>query len=173
MLTKERPEMNMSQAGGGPRRPLHARRPASSERGSAMVEFALVSPLLFLLMVVSFDCGLYAYAFVSVQNGARVAALRNSSGVDSAADQATACSMVLQELKGLPSSSMSGNCGGVATVSTTLLCASGCAAGQGSPDGQPAAQVTVTYAMPSVFQLHIPGGSSITRTAQMRIRGIQ
>lgn len=143
-------------------------------RGGAIVEFALVSPILFLLMLASFDFGLYAYAFISVQNGVRVAALHNSAGLDSAADQASACAMVLEELKGLPNAGTSNSCNGSpVTVRAVLLCASGCQPGTGSPDGRPASKVTVKYTMPSVFQLHLAGGDSITRSAQMRIRSIQ
>jgi Flp pilus assembly protein TadG len=143
-------------------------------RGSAIVEFALVSPLMFLFMVASFDFGLYTYAFLAVQNGVRVAALHNSAGIDSAADQATACAMVLEELRGLPNTGSASGCNGSpVTVSSVLLCPSNCSAGTGSADGKPAALVTVKYKMPGVFQLHLPGSDTITRTAQMRVRSIQ
>ena len=58
------------------------------ERGNAIIEFGLIAPLLLPLILVAVDGGLYAVAFVAVQNGVRVAAMRNSGGLDSAADQA-------------------------------------------------------------------------------------
>src|SRR5580698_10877184 len=73
-----------------------------NKRGSALVEFALMAPLLFPMLLAAFDFGMYTYAFISVQNAVRVAALRNSGGPDSAADQSSACSMVIKELQGMP-----------------------------------------------------------------------
>ncbi len=51
--------------------PIHL----DGERGNAILEFALIAPLLFPLLLVIFDFGLYAFAFISVQNAARVGAL--------------------------------------------------------------------------------------------------
>jgi Flp pilus assembly protein TadG len=143
--------------------------------GSVIVEFALVSPILFLFMLTTFDFGLYTYAFIAVQNGVRVAALRNSAGVDSAADRTGACGIVLEELRGLPNTGAASDCSGSpVTVTASLICQSNCAPGTGgSPDGKPAAMVTVKYTMPPVFSLHLTGADSITRSAQMRIRSIQ
>src|SRR5712671_1321607 len=73
-----------------------------SRRGNAIVEFALVAPLILLLLLAIFDFGIYAYAFISVQNAVRVAALRNSGGMESAADQQAACALAVEELRGLP-----------------------------------------------------------------------
>jgi Flp pilus assembly protein TadG len=149
-------------------------RSRKASRGSAVLEFALVSPLLFFFMLVTFDFGLYTYAFIAVQNGVRAAALRNSSGLDSAADANGACAIVLGELQGLPNTGGATACSGSpVTVTATLECWTDCAPGVATPDGQPASLVTVKYTMPPVFQLHLAGTDTITRSAEMKIRSIQ
>jgi Flp pilus assembly protein TadG len=149
-------------------------RPTRRRNGSAVVEFALVSPLMFLFMLAAFDFGLYTYAFIAVQNGARAAALRNSGGLDSASDSASACAIVLEELRGLPNTTSASACdGNPISVNSTLLCGSSCSSTASSADGNPATAVTVTYAVPPVFQFRLSGANTITRSAQMRIRSLQ
>jgi len=54
-----------------------------SRSGNAIVEFALVPPLILLLLLAIFDFGIYAYAFISVQTPcAGGGALRNSGGME-------------------------------------------------------------------------------------------
>ena len=147
------------------------------EKGNAILEFALVAPLLFPLMLVIFDFGLYAYAYIGVQNAARVAALRNAGGMESASDQTTACSMATDELRGLPNigSSFSTSCGDAPLVVTSSLCSGtdSCGGFTGTPDGQQAAAVSVTYTVPGVFRFPIVGPSRITRAAEMKLRSAQ
>jgi Flp pilus assembly protein TadG len=145
------------------------------QRGNALLEFGLVAPLLMLFVLAVVDCGLYTYAFIAVQNAARVAALRNSSGLDSAADQSGACAIAIEELRGLPNTGSASACNGSpVTVTAALLCGtSPCSTTTSSPDGQPAAMITVTYAMPPVFQLPLVGPVVLSRSAQMKIRSIQ
>ncbi len=110
-----------------------------NRKGNAMVEFGLIAPLLFPMMLAAFDFGMYTYAFISVQNAVRVAALRNSGGPDSAADQASACAMVIEELRGLPNigPSFQSTCGASPLVVTSVLCSSTtpCAGSTKSADG--------------------------------------
>ena len=148
------------------------------EKGTAIAEFALVAPLLFPLILVAFDFGLYAYAFISVENAARVAALRNSGGTGSASDQTGACSMAIEELRGMPNigSSFSSSCNdSPLTVTSSLLCPSSnsCSGSSASADSQPAALVTVTYSVPDLFRFPLYAPQSIKRSAQMRIRNLQ
>lgn len=142
------------------------------------MEFALIAPLLFPIILIIFDFGLYAYAFISVQNAARVAALRNSGGVESASDQASACTMAIEELRGMPNigSSFSSNCTSApVAVTAVLLCptATNCSGSSASIDNQPAAMVTVTYSVPDLFRFPILAPQSITRSSQMRMRSLQ
>jgi Flp pilus assembly protein TadG len=41
------------------------------EKGNAILEFGLIVPLLAPLLLLVFDFGMYAYAFISVENAAR------------------------------------------------------------------------------------------------------
>jgi uncharacterized membrane protein len=137
------------------------------------MEFALIAPLLFPLMLVVFDFGLYAYGFISVQNAARVAALRNSGGIDSASDQAAACIMAISELSGMLNigASFSSACGGAPlTVTAVYLCPSSasCSGSSASVDGYPAAKVTVTYTVPDLFRFPLVAPQFITRYGSRR-----
>lgn len=148
------------------------------QKGNAIVEFALIAPLLFPLLLVIFDFGLYAYAFISVENAARVGALRNSGGIDSAADQTGACAMAIEELRGMPNigSSFTSSCGGSPiSVSAVLLCPSStkCSGSSASLDSYPAAMVTVSYTVPDLFRFPLIAPQTITRSAEMRMRSLQ
>jgi Flp pilus assembly protein TadG len=148
------------------------------EKGNAIMEFALIAPLLFPLFLVIFDFGLYAYGFISVQNAARVAALRNSGGVESAGDQASACSMAIEELRGMPNvgASFTSTCTGApVSVTAVLLCptSTNCSGDSASVDSYPAAKVTVTYSVPDLFRFPLIAPQSITRSSQMRMRSLQ
>jgi Flp pilus assembly protein TadG len=142
------------------------------------MEFALIAPLLFPLVLVVFDFGLYAYAFISVENAARVGALRNSGGLDSASDQAAACAMAIEEVRGMPNigSNFTSTCSGSPLkVTAKLLCpaSTNCSGGMATIDSQPAATVTVTYTVPDLFRFPLVAPQSISRTSQMRLRSLQ
>jgi Flp pilus assembly protein TadG len=148
------------------------------QKGNAILEFALIAPLLCPLLLVIFDFGLYAYAFISVENAARVGALRNSGGIDSAADQAGACSLAIDELRGMPNvgSSFTSTCGGAPiTVTATFLCPSStnCSGSSASIDGYPAAVVSVSYTVPDLFRFPIVAPQTISRKSEMRMRSLQ
>jgi len=148
-----------------------------SRKGNAVLEFALVAPLLFPMILAVLDFGMYTYAFISVQNAARVAAMRNSSGPDSASDQASACAMAIEELRGLPNigASFQSGCTASPLIVTSVLCNSTapCFGTTASADGKSASSVTVKYTMPAVFTIPIVGPSLISRTSEMRIRNMQ
>ncbi len=112
------------------------------ERGNAVVEFALVFQLVLIMLLSSFNIGVYAYGLIAVQNAARTAALRNSGGAGTAADQAGACAMAIRELRGLPNigPAFSGNCSSEPLVVSSAACdgASACPSGSTSADGEPA-----------------------------------
>jgi Flp pilus assembly protein TadG len=149
-------------------------RRAGRRQGNALVEFALIAPLLLPIVLVIFDIGMYTYAFVSLQNAARAAAVRNSGGPDSAADQSAACALVIEELRGLPNigSSFDTPCAASPLVVTSVLCddTTACIGTATSADGQRAVSVTVTYTPPALFRLPFVGPNSITRNAQMKVR---
>jgi hypothetical protein len=144
-------------------------------RGSSIVEFALIAPVLMLTMLTIFDFGFYIYAFIGVQNAARNAALRNSGGVASVTDVEGACSLVLEELRGLPNTGAATGCTGQPiTVSSVSLCPSSpCTGVLQSPDGEPAVKITVTYRVPDLLRPPFVEINTITRTSQMKLRSIQ
>src|SRR4051812_15288299 len=148
-----------------------------NRKGNAALEFALVAPLLLPMILAVVDFGVYTYAFICVQNASRVAALRNSSGPDSAADQASACAMAIEEMRGLSNigASFQSGCTASPLVVTSVLCnnTTPCSGTTVSADGQSASAVTVKYTMPSVFTVPIIGPSAISRTSEMRIRNMQ
>src|SRR5215469_10770239 len=82
-------------------------------RGNALVEFSLLMPWLVFLFTGAFDCGFYAYSLISVENAASAAALRASANTTTATDQAGACAIAIQELRGLPNipANLSNSCG--------------------------------------------------------------
>jgi Flp pilus assembly protein TadG len=161
-----------------------------AKRGSSMVEIALLAPWIFFLFVGILDFGFYAYTAISVENAARVAALR-TSGDTVSQSSALACAAVLPELRWLPNIGTAVTTCGASplTVTQRTLCGStataipACAAGLTNPtcadcDGTGAnvtaaasSEVTVTYQ--SVLLIPIPGlltgQLNLTRKAEMRI----
>jgi Flp pilus assembly protein TadG len=146
----------------------------SRKSGNALVEFALISPWFFLLFTGVMNAGFATYGLIAVQNAARVAALHDAGNVSSASDQSGACALVIQQLKGLPNvgSSFSSSCNADPVTVTVNYCdgTTPCTGSTNSADNGPAAFVSVTYRLPQLFQLPIGGLSTITRTAEMRLR---
>ena len=146
------------------------------ERGSAIIEFGLIAPLLLPLILVAVDGGIYAFSFVAVQNGVRVAALRNSGGLDSASDQTQACSMMIEELRGLPNigSSFSSSCASDPLVVTAVLCdaVTPCFGSTTSADGGSATSIMASYTVPALFRFPLVGPTVIARRSQMKIRNL-
>jgi Flp pilus assembly protein TadG len=86
---------------------LHRRRrdpgrPKHRDRGSAVIEMALIAPWFLFLFIGVVDVGFYCYDLIAVENAARVAAEYTSSGTSLAADQSGACQKVRDELASLP-----------------------------------------------------------------------
>jgi len=146
---------------------------ARRERGNAIVEFAVMAPLLAVLFFGVIQTAFYGVAFVSVENAARAAAMRNSFGTDSAADQSAACTIVTEELASVLKTSgalPTPGCSSAPLVVESKLCGNGvaCSGTQMSADGKPAASVTVRLTLPSWIPL--PFISQIVRRAEMKVR---
>ncbi len=140
-----------------------------------MVEFAMTGALLFLFVLVVFDFGMYALAFLSVQNAARAAALRNSGGIESADDHKSACEIVIEEMRSLPNigTRFSSDCTGAPLMVTAELCegSASCGGASGTADGEPASAVRVTYTAPAMF-LSNGGPKVIAKTVRMKVRNV-
>jgi Flp pilus assembly protein TadG len=140
-------------------------------RGGSALEAAFLLPWYLFLFVGAFDFGFYAHALISVQSAARTVAMYSS--IDSAKttsnttnDTAT-CTYAKEELK------VTANIGDSLTCkSLPLIVSYSQVTGASSADGNPAAQVSVTYQ--TLRLIPIPGiltnQLTITRTVQMRLR---
>jgi Flp pilus assembly protein TadG len=131
-----------------------------------MLELALFMPWLFFVFSGVYDWGHYAYALISVESAARVAALYTSSGPSKAGDAAGACFYALGELQRAPGvGAGQTSCGAWPVVVT--------AAAVAGPDGEPATSVTVSYRTPPLIPVPglLPGRLTVTRTVRMRVRG--
>jgi len=131
-----------------------------------MLEMAFYLPWIFFFFIGAVDWGFFAYALVSVENAARVAAMYTSAGSSTAADSSGACAVVLGELRTLPNiGTRITSCGGSNPVSVTATQVTG-------PDSAAASQVSVTYT--SVNLVPIPGilakGFTWTRSVTVRLR---
>jgi hypothetical protein len=127
-------------------------------------------PWVVLIFVAVVDFGFFAYAFISVENGAREAVLYTSSDPLLATNASMACQYALGEVSYLPgvAASCTGATAGTMSATAVLGGASTCPppAGTGSCDSV----VTITYTTVQLFPLpFFPGRITINRTAQMRI----
>ena len=155
-------------------RPIKLIKQKSRERGNSVIEFTLLLPWLLFLFMGVFDFGFYTYALISMENAARVAAVRAAANSGVAADQHGACALAIEELRGLPNIGQTFNspCNSDPVTVTSVYCddSTPCAAGLTSADSGPAVLVTVTYQMPALFRVPIRGLSRLSQTAQMRLR---
>ncbi len=130
-----------------------------------MIEVSMMLPLVAFLFMGAFDMGYYAYALISVQDAARVAALYTSTSSTTAADASGACTYVINELKSLP------NVGTTVTTcsGTPLTVTAQAVSGAGTTS---ASLVSVTYQSSLLFP--IPGlvadQFTWTRSVKMSIR---
>ena len=133
-------------------------------RGNAMLELVLFAPWFMLLFVGALDWGYYSSALISVQAAARSAALYTSGSAGVSNDSATACTIVLGEIRKLPNiGSGVTTCGSNPVVTATTVT---------GPDSLSATQVSVTYQ--SISLIPIPGALAkqftVTRIVTMRVR---
>jgi len=146
----------------------------SREQGNSLIEFVMVAPWFFFLFTGVADAGFATYGMIAVQNAARVAALHSAANIVSANDQAGACALAISELRGLPKvgAAFDSQCTSSPVTVTVTYCdgTTPCSGSTTSADGGPATFVAVTYQLPSLFQIPFYGLSTITRTAEMRLR---
>lgn len=136
-----------------------------SRRGSSIVEFTLLAPWYLFLFLGAVDMGFYNYALISVQGAARVAALYTSTSTATAADSATACTYVLDQLRMLPNVPSSLTTCSASPVTVTASLTTG-------PDGNDASTVTVTYVLPTLVGIPgvLTGQYTAVRSVQMRLQ---
>jgi Flp pilus assembly protein TadG len=128
------------------------------------MEMAMIAPWAFLLFIGALDWGFYSYAVISLQAATRSAVLYTAGSTATSTDSATACTIVLGELRNLPNiGSTVTTCGSNPVVTATSVT---------GPDSAAAAQVSVRYQ--TIRMIPLPGlltnQFTITRTAKMRLR---
>jgi Flp pilus assembly protein TadG len=133
-----------------------------------MVEFALILPWYIFLFVGAFDYGFFSYGLIATQSAARVAAMYCSASSSRAANCTNdiTCTYVLDQLRNMPNvGTATQTCTGAPVVLSTSM-----VSGAGSPDGNNAASVTVTYTTPQLIPIPglLPGRVTIARTATMK-----
>jgi Flp pilus assembly protein TadG len=132
-------------------------------RGAAMVELALLCPWIVFLFVGLFDWGFYAYSLITLETAARSAVSWNANH-NQPANLTDPCEIVTLEMQSLVNMRGVTTCGGSSPVSVAASQVTG-------PDGDPAAQVSVTYTTPSLIP--IPGlltkQITLTRVVTMRL----
>jgi len=133
----------------------------AKERGTAAVEFALVLPLLLMLVLGAIDWGWYFFirevAINAAREGARVGSVNAVDDAGASADAHAAATAYLNNL---------GLTGGTVTESTVVVGTATLAT----------VRVVVTYPVGSLTGFTLPGfaslvPASITATAQMRREG--
>jgi Flp pilus assembly protein TadG len=134
------------------------------EHGSSVIEFSLLAPWILFLVVGTFDLGFFCNSLISVENAARVAAEYTSKSSSVSGAQATACTLVLNELKMLP------NLAGVTTCNASPVVVT--AQAVTGTDGSPATSVSVTYTGSLLVPIPglLTGRLNFTRTVQMRVK---
>jgi Flp pilus assembly protein TadG len=136
----------------------------SSRKGNNIIEFAILAPWYLFLAVGAFDMGIYNYSLIGVQNAARtVAQYCSLSSTTCPSTSTTPCLYALDQLRDLPNvgSGVTAPCTSPVTVAVTYVT---------GPDGNPAAQVTVSYTSPNLIPLpsSIPAQYTASRTVTMR-----
>jgi Flp pilus assembly protein TadG len=125
--------------------------------GNSIIEFAFIAPWFLLLFIGSFDLGLYSYALISVENGARVAAIYcGTSGAIASSCQSTPtttfCSLALAQVANLPNAP---------STCVSPIAVSAAYSATGGPDSGPEVTVTVQYTMPALPLIPGSGGNNL------------
>ena len=143
--------------------------------GQSLIEVTFMAPWILFLFVGVFDMGFFAYALISTENAARAAAVHNSISTMAATDpDSSGCKIVIAELQWTANARTLTDCSSQPNVLSVVsaLCpddAANCT--EGSPDGNHAALVKVTYTTDLLIPIPglLPGQLKITRKAWMRV----
>ena len=147
---------------------------ASNESGQSIVELAIVSPLLIMLMVGAVDVGTFMYGGIEVGNGARAGVHYGSQSIQTAADVAgigSAASADAQQISGFKVTNAATYCVCDSNQGVTVSCTQTSPVLCPSPDRRDIF-LKVTAATAFTPLLHYPGLPSkltITRTAIQQI----
>ena len=136
------------------RRRLNARN--RGDRGQALVELALIVPILIIIMLGVVDYGRVYFAYISVTNGARIGADYAASGPSEAADTAAIKAAALGDTTNLLNQSAT-------NPDVTVVTAN-------DSQGALYADVTMTYTFTTLFPWPgLPTSIDIERTVRSRV----
>src|ERR1700758_5103081 len=123
-------------------------------RGSAIIEFSLMTPWLIFLFIGSMDWGFYAYSLIATEAAARVGCMYASTSsavltAEAAGTTTNTCTYALEQLRKMPNvgSSLTTCAGSPVTVTVSSV------SGTSSADGNSAAQVQVIYVTPVLIPM--------------------
>lgn len=141
------------------------RRKLRRQRGHAVMELALFSPVMIFLFIGALDLGFYCYALVCTESAARVAAEATAASSALSASSSTACTAALGVMSNLPNySSLPSTCNAVPLkVTASSVTAS---------DGSAASQVAVKYQTNSLIPIPglLMGQLTVQRVVSMPVR---
>ncbi len=127
-----------------------------SDRGQALVELALIAPVLIILMLGVMDYGRVYFAYISVTNGARIGADYAANGPTQATDTAAIKAAALGDTTDLLDQSPT-------NPEVTVVTAN-------DSQGQLYADVTMTYTFSTLFPWPgLPTSIDIERTVRSRV----
>ncbi len=139
-----------------PRHPRRTRTRNRRDRGQALVELALIAPILIILMLGVIDYGRVYFAYVSVTNGARIGADYASGSATKAADTAGIKAAALGDTTDLLNQSDTNPNVSVTTANDS--------------QGRLYADVTMTYTFSTLFPWPgLPSSINIERTVRSRV----
>ena len=126
------------------------------DRGQALVELALIAPILIILMLGVIDYGRVYFAYISVTNGARIGADYAAAGPAEAADTAAIKAAALGDTTNLLNQSPTNP---EVTVTTA-----------NDSQGRLYADVTMTYTFTTLFPWPgLPTSINVERTVRSRV----
>jgi len=127
-----------------------------THRGQSLAEFAIVLPVLLILVLGSIDLGRLFFAYISVSNAARIGAQYASASPDASTDVTGIRDAAVADTNGLV---------GTSSTNPDVSTATGADA-----QGHMYAEVTVDYTYSTIFPWPvIPGSVSVERTVRAMV----
>jgi len=139
------------------------------ERGNSIIEFSLMAPWLVVLFIGAMDWGFYAYSLIATEAAARVSCLYTSASATTVTDTTTVCTYALGQLRRMPNVGPTMNTCAVGSAVSSASPVGVSASSVTGPDGNSAAQVSVTYLTPVFVPTIYSRSTSISRRRDIQI----
>ena len=144
------------------------RRRSSSSDGSALIEAALVSPLLILLVFGAGDFGRVMYYGITLENAARAGAAFGSQSTGHLADATNIDTAAQQEAQNIGSITVNSSRVCECPAGTVVSCTTSSCAGYGAPLAFVEVSATTTFTPLTGGFPGIPASTNLSRTAKVR-----